>query len=150
MSNRIETWAMCVLLLGCIALAACQIVLRNLFSYSIFWADELIRMAVLWLAMIGAMVASSEGRHIAIGIVPRYFPKPWHRPASLTSMAFAAAVSGVLAWETLRFVADSYRYGDTALGDLPAWIFQSIMPVGFAVICLRFLRHTLLVIRDRA
>ena len=142
--GRLETVLLCCLLLGSIALAALQIVLRNVFSYSLFWADEAIRMAILWLAMIGAMVASGEGRHIAISIVPRYCPVPWHRPASIVSMGFAAIVSGLLAWQSLRFVADSWRYGDSVLGGLPAWAFQSIMPVGFTVICFRFLRRLLL------
>jgi TRAP-type C4-dicarboxylate transport system permease small subunit len=141
---------MSVLLLGSIGIAALQIVLRNVFSYSLFWADELIRMSILWLAMIGAMVAASESRHIAITIVPRYFPKSWHRPASILSMTFAAMVSGLLAWQSFRFVADSLRYGDTVLGELPAWAFQAIMPFGFAVICLRFLRHIIAEVGRRA
>ena len=139
--SRIETALMSVLLLGSIGLAAAQIVLRNLFSTSLFWADGLIRIAVLWLAMIGAMVASSAGRHIAIGIVPRYFPEVWHRPARVVSMCFGALVAGILAWQTTRFVLDSARFSDTVLGGLPAWPFQVIMPLGFAVICARFLRH---------
>jgi TRAP-type C4-dicarboxylate transport system permease small subunit len=55
--SRVETVLLSVLLLGCIGIAAAQIVLRNVFSYSLYWADEWIRLAVLWLAMIGAMAA---------------------------------------------------------------------------------------------
>jgi TRAP-type C4-dicarboxylate transport system permease small subunit len=138
---RVETGLMCVLLLGSILLAATQILLRNVFSFSLLWADELIRFGVLWLAMIGAMAASSEGRHLAIGIVPRYFPEAWHRPARVLAMLFAALISGVLAWQTFRFVRDTLRYGDTVLGGLPAWPFQLILPLGFGVMCLRFLRQ---------
>lgn len=146
---RFETSLLCVLLLGSIGLAAAQIVLRNFFSYSLFWADGLIRLAVLWLAMIGAIVASSEGRHLAIGIVPRYFPEVWHRPARAISMSFAALVSAVLAWQTARFVMDSLRFGDTVLGALPAWAFQVIMPFGFIVIGYRFGKHALAELRSR-
>jgi len=141
--GRIETALMCLLLLGSIGLAGTQIILRNVFSYSLFWADELIRMAILWLAVIGAMAASSAGRHIAIGIVPRYFPQAWHRPAAVLSMCFGAVVAAVLAYQTARFVRDSLLFGDTVLGGLPAWAFQLIMPVGFAIISLRFLRQAL-------
>jgi TRAP-type C4-dicarboxylate transport system permease small subunit len=147
--SRVETVLLSVLLLGCSGIAAAQIVLRNVFSYSLYWADEWIRLAVLWLAMIGAMAASSAGRHIAIGIVPRYFPKPWHRPAAVISMAFGAIVAGALAYQTFRFVADSRRYGDTVLGELPAWAFQLIMPFGFAVICFRLGRQALDELRPR-
>lgn len=139
MARRIETALMSFLLLGIIALASLQIVLRNVFSYALIWADELIRLAVLWLAVVGALAASREGRHLAIGIVPRYFPRVWHKPAAVIASAFASVVSAILAWHALRFVADSYRFGDTLLGNLPAWAFQLVMPVGFALIALQFL-----------
>lgn len=149
MLRNVETFLLCALLLLVIVLGAGQIVLRNAFSYSLFWADELIRLAVLWLAVLGAMVASSEGRHIAIGIVPRYFPKAWHRPAEVLSMLFATIVSALLTWQAFRFVADTKRFGDTVLGDLPAWPFQAIMPIGFALITVRFLAHAVHALRGR-
>jgi TRAP-type C4-dicarboxylate transport system permease small subunit len=142
MGRRIETALMSVLLLGIVVLASLQIVLRNVFSYALIWADDLIRIAVLWLAVIGALAASRDGRHIAIGIVPRYFPSAWHKPAAVIASAFATLISGILAWHAFRFVADSYRFEDTILGDLPAWAFQSVMPVGFTLISWQFLART--------
>lgn len=149
MGRRIETALMSVLLLGIVVLASLQIVLRNVFSYGLIWADDLIRLAVLWLAVVGALAASRDGRQIAIGIVPRYFPSAWHKPAALIASAFATVVSAVLAWQALRFVADSYRFGDTVLGDLPAWAFQLVMPVGFALIAWQFLARTWRTARQR-
>jgi len=139
MGRRIETALMSVLLLGVILLEALQILLRNFFSYSIYWADGFIRLCVLWLAVIGAVAASREGRHLAIGIVNRYFPKAWHRPAAVLSSSFAFVVSAILAWHATRFVLDTWRFDDSVLGNLPAWPFQAVMPVGFALISWRFL-----------
>jgi TRAP-type C4-dicarboxylate transport system permease small subunit len=150
MGRRIETALMSVLLLGIVMLAALQIVLRNVFSYGLIWADDLIRLAVLWLAVVGAVAASRDGRHIAIGIVPRYFPAAWHKPAAVVSAAFAAIVSAILAWHAFRFVADSYRFGDTVLGALPAWAFQLVMPVGFALISWQFAARTVRTLRRKA
>lgn len=150
MGRRIETALMSVLLLGIVGLAALQIVLRNFFSYALIWADDLIRIAVLWLAVIGAAAASRDGRHIAIGIVPRYFPTAWHKPAAVIASAFASIVSGILAWHAFRFVADSYRFADTVLGGMPAWAFQLVMPVGFALICWEFFARTIRTLRREA
>ena len=144
-----ETGLLSILLLGIVGLAVAQILLREVFLTSLFWADELIRLAVLWIAMIGSMVASREARHIAIGIVPRYFPKSWHRPSHFVAMAFAASISGALAWQSLRFVADERRFGETVLGDLPAWMFEIVMPLGFAVMAVRFLGHAAATLRNR-
>jgi TRAP-type C4-dicarboxylate transport system permease small subunit len=150
MGRRIETALMSVLLLGIVGLAALQIILRNFFSYALIWADDLIRIAVLWLAVIGAAAASRDGRHIAIGIVPRYFTTAWHKPAAVIASAFASLVSGILAWHAFRFVADSYRFGDTVLGAMPAWVLQLVMPVGFTVICWQFLARTIRTLRRGA
>ena len=146
---RVETILLCLLLLGIVALATLQIVLRNFFSYSLYWADELIRLAVLWLAMVGGVAASRNGRHIAIGIVERYFPRPWHRPAAIAAALFAALVTAALAWQGYRFVADAYAFGDTLLDGWPAWIFQSVIPIGFAIMSFRFARQALALARER-
>ena len=34
---------------------------------------------------------------------------------------------------------DSYAFGDTLFGGWPAWIFQLILPIGFAAIAWRYL-----------
>lgn len=150
MGRRIETALMSVLLLAIIALAALQILLRNFFSYSLYWADDVIRLGVLWLAVTGAVAASRESRHLAIGLVARYFPKVWHKPAAVVTGTFACAISAVLAWHSGRFVYDTFRFGDTLLGDLPAWPFQLVMPVGFALMSYHFFVRTFTSLRQRA
>lgn len=147
--SRIETLALSVLLLAIIVLAALQIVLRNFFSMSLFFADELIRIAVLWIAVIGGVAAARDGRHIAITIVPRYFPHAWHKPASVLACTFAAVISGTLMWHAFRFVADSRRFDDVILGDMPAWMFQAVMPIGFGLMCYHFVRHAIVLLRRR-
>jgi TRAP-type C4-dicarboxylate transport system permease small subunit len=47
-------------------------------------------------------------------------------------------VSGTLAWYAWTFVSDSREFGDTLLGDVPAWWLQSIMPVAFALMAWQF------------
>jgi TRAP-type C4-dicarboxylate transport system permease small subunit len=140
---RVETGLLCLLFLGIVVLATLQIVLRNFFSMSLFWADELISLAVLWLAMVGGVAASRDGRHLAIGIVERYFPRPWHRPAAITAALFASLVAAALAWQGYRFVDFSYSFGETVLDGWPAWPFQAVIPAGFGIMSYRFARQAL-------
>ena len=51
---------------------------------------------------------------------------------------FGAGVSAVLAWVSWSFVSDSREFGDTLLGDVPAWWLQAIMPVAFALMAWQF------------
>lgn len=147
--RRLETVLLCFLLFAIVVLAALQIVLRNFFSLSLFWADELIRLAVLWLAMIGGVAASRDGRHIAIGIVGRFCPPAWRQPAASAVALFAALVTAALAWQGYRFVSDSHAFGDTVLDGWPAWAFQSVIPVGFAIMSYRFAMHAFGHVRNR-
>lgn len=134
----VENALLCLLLGGLIVLASAQIVLRNVFSMGLPWADGAIRLTVLWLAVLGAVAASREGRHIAIDLLGRFLPKPLALAALVVANVFAALVSGALAYYAWIFVRDSREFGDTLLNGLPAWWFQAILPVGFAILCYRF------------
>jgi len=134
----IENLALVVILSGMILLASGQILLRNVFSGGFAWADEALRLMVLWVAMLGAVVASREDRHISIDVLARVLPDVIKRWAIALVNAFTAAVSFTLAWFSWEFVAESRMYEDQLLNDLPAWLFQSILPVAFFLIGYRY------------
>jgi TRAP-type C4-dicarboxylate transport system permease small subunit len=122
-----------------ILLGAAQIVLRNFFSIGFPWGDGLARLAVLWLGLLGALAASRDARHITMGALARWLPPRLRVAAGVGADGFGAAVSAVLAWYAWAFVSDSREFGDTLLGDVPAWWLQSIMPVAFALMAWQFL-----------
>lgn len=134
----IENLALVVILSGMILLASGQILLRNVFSGGFAWADEALRLMVLWVAMLGAVVASREDRHISIDVLARVLPDVIKRWTNALVNAFTAAVSYTLAWFSWEFVAESRMYEDQLLNDLPAWLFQSILPVAFFLIGYRY------------
>ena len=130
-----------IVLGGLILLGAAQIVLRNFFSISFAWGDGLARLAVLWLALLGALAASRDGRHITMGALARVLPPRLRIVAGVCADAFGAAVSAALAWASWSFVSGSREFGDTLLGDIPAWWLQAIMPVAFGLIAAQFILH---------
>lgn len=137
--RRIENALLVVGMVTLILLGAGQILLRNAFSIGIVWADGLTRLLVLWLALLGAVAASRDHKHIAIDIADRLLPPRLKLAAALVRYLFASAVCAVFAWYAWIFVRDSREFGDTLLGDLPAWWFQLILPVSFALIAYRYL-----------
>jgi TRAP-type C4-dicarboxylate transport system permease small subunit len=146
-ARSLETALIVVILSGLMLLGGAQIVLRNFFSTGFAWGDGLARLAVLWLGLLGALAASGDGRHIAIGAVTRWLPQRWQVAAGVCADAFAAAVSAALAWVSWAFVADSREFGDTLLADVPAWWLQSMMPVAFAFMAWRFVWQLVLRLR---
>jgi TRAP-type C4-dicarboxylate transport system permease small subunit len=137
-ARALETWLIVAVLGGLILLGAAQIVLRNFFSIGFAWSDGVARLAVLWLGLLGALAASRDGRHITMGALARWLPSGARLVAGLCADLFGAVVSGALAWFSWVFVSDAREFGDTLLGDVPAWWLQSIMPVAFALMAWRF------------
>lgn len=127
-----------ILLCALIVIAFGQIVLRNVFATGVAWADGSTQLLVLWIAVIGALAATSDSRHISINLANRLLPPAWHRRALVIVDVFAAGVAGAFTWQALRFVADSRDFGDVVLGGVPAWPVQAVLPVGFALITIRF------------
>jgi TRAP-type transport system small permease protein len=137
------TWAENALLISLLALmvvlAALQIVLRNFFDTSIYGADQLLRLLVLWVAFLGAVAASREGKHIHVDAIARWLPGRIRSAVAALTDLFTLSVCMVLAWQALRFMRDARASGEMAFGSLPVWVAESILPLAFTLIALRYL-----------
>lgn len=134
-----ETAFLAAILIVMIGLASAQVLLRGSFGSSFVWADEALRLLVLWATMVGAVAASRDNVHLRIDFLSRFLPPGGRRMAAVATSLFAATVSGILAWESLRFMNGSREFGDQVLGNWPAWPFQTVLPVAFALIAWRCL-----------
>ena len=141
LGRAVETWLIVLLLGGLIVFASAQIVLRNFFSIGFTFGDGLIRLTVLWLALLGALAASRDGRHVTMGAATRWLPQRLQTGAHVLADLFGALVSAAFGWYALQFVQDSREFGDLLLNDVPAWWFQAIMPVAFALMAIQFVAH---------
>ena len=135
----LENALLAAVLFAMIGLAAAQVVMRSAFGGGIAWADEALRLLVLWAAMLGAIAASRDNVHLRIDLLSRFLPGAWRRLAAVLVDLFAAGVSAVLAWYSWRFVAESREFGDQVLGNFPAWCVQAILPAAFVLITYRYL-----------
>lgn len=141
---RLEDSLLVALLLGMIGLAVTQILLRNGFDSGINWADGAVRTLVLWVAMVGSMIAARRRQHIRIDALLRYLPE---RPARLVlrlTDLITASICLAMAWYGLQLVRLEYADGFTAFGDVPAWLTESIIPFAFSVLGLRYLLQAFL------
>ena len=130
--------ALLVALLGVLLLlASTQILLRNLFDAGLTWADPLLRVLVLWLGLLGAMIASRSGNHITLDVLSGVLPPRGQSLARCATSLFTAGVAAVVAYHSGRFVALDFEAGATAFAGLPAWSFELILPLAFGVIAFR-------------
>jgi TRAP-type C4-dicarboxylate transport system permease small subunit len=136
--RKLEDALLVTLLLSMIGIATTQVLLRNFFDSGLYWGDSLVRVTVLWVALVGAMIASRNDSHIRIDLASRFLSgwvKPW---VARISNLFTCIVLILFTWGSYQFV--SYEFIDNAIafGDVPAWICESIMPVGGAVMAIRY------------
>ena len=138
-----EDAVLVLILTAMIFLAAIQIFLRNFLDMGFIWGDEMLRMLVLWLAVAGALAASRNDKHISIDVLNRFLPERLSLVIKVIVHLFTAVVCGVVAWHSLAFVQTSYEFEDVLLGNVPAWILQAVLPVGFGLIAWRYSLFTL-------
>ncbi len=141
---RLEDGILVALLTTMMTVAVAQILLRNFLGAGIIWGDVLVRVLVLWIGMVGAMVAARQNKHINIDLVMRYLPKRLALWVNVSVQLFAAGVCALAAFYSLVFVLAEYADGGRAFGSIPVWICEAIIPLAFAVMALRFFMMALI------
>ncbi|HEX6832018.1 MAG TPA: TRAP transporter small permease [Rudaea sp.] len=144
--GRIEDGLIALLVLVLVCLAGAQILLRNLFDTGLSWADPLLRTLVLWTGLLGALAAVRDDKHIALDVLQRFLSPRAQRIARVLTLGFAAVLCAAMAWYGWGLVrvdmAESAQVGAGSL--VPAWFPESILPIAFALMAIRFAVHAFL------
>ena len=136
--HKLEDTLLVSALLSMLIMAVIQIGLRNFFDSGIFWAESLLRILVLWIAILGGMIATRESNHISIDAISRFLAPPIRKVVMVFTNAFSALVCGVVAYHSFAFVHIEYLDQTIAFAEVPIWVCQGIIPFGFSVMSIRF------------
>lgn len=139
-----ETFILVSLLFLAIVIACSQIVLRNFFDSGIYWADSSLRIMVLWIAMIGAMFASRNKKHIRIDLLSHYLSFKMRTNIWRLTEFVTAIICGVVAYYSIEFIQAEYEDGLIAFANVPVWLCGIIIPITFTIMSLRYLVFSLL------
>lgn len=137
--HRLENAVLAILVLILVALAGAQIVMRNVFGGGFSWADPFLRTLVVWTAMLGALAAVRDDKHIAVDVFQRFLPHSAQRAARAVTLLFAAGLCAALAWYGWGLVSVDLDGGAKSDFGLPNWLLESILPIGFGLMAIRFL-----------
>ena len=141
---RMEDGILVALLTLMIGVAVAQILLRNFLGAGIIWGDVLVRVLVLWIGLVGAMVAARQNKHVHIDLIMRFLPARWAVFIKGIVQLFTAGICALAAIFSFVFVRTEYADGGLAFGSVPVWICESIIPLAFAVMALRYLMMSLM------
>lgn len=138
----IEDSILISLLLAMVLLAGFDILARLLFGGGVSWISPLLKIMVLWVGLLGALLATRTKEHIAIDIVGRLAPVYVKKTLAIITSLFSATVCLLVAWFSQEFVRFAWQFGDIAFARVPAWPLQLIIPICFFFMGLRFLLQT--------
>jgi TRAP-type C4-dicarboxylate transport system permease small subunit len=137
--NRVEDWFLILMLSTMVTVAVAQIVYRNLFDSGIVWADPLLRVLVLWVALSGAVIATRTNNHIRIDFFSRYLTRFAIPCLQRVVYAFCIFICALIAWHGARFVSMDYEVGTIAFSGVPSWTTELIIPIAFFLMAVRYL-----------
>lgn len=140
-------WVAIAALVLLVILVASAVVVRyfGLFGGSLHWTDEASRFTMIWLAMLGSVVALDRGAHLAVTLLPDALSPATKRAVMLASTFFSAAFVIVLAWKGWELSLRTMGQVSPALGVRMGYVYMAI-PVGatvmsFQLLALSFLRR---------
>lgn len=130
---------LCLLLAALILLACVQIILRTFFASGLIWVDPLLRYLVLWCGLLGAVSATGQDKHIALDITGNLIPTKIEPLITLITHLFCTLASGGLTWAGWLFLRSEIEFGGSGPLSLPLWFWNSIFPLAFGLITLKYL-----------
>jgi C4-dicarboxylate transporter DctM subunit len=128
-------------LLAIVLLPIIEVVGRALTGIGIPGSIDYVRHLTLWVAFLGAAIATRQQKHLALGFAA-FLKGRWRLAASVLAGSVATTVSLLLAWASFDMVNVDRGAATTFGGFMPQWVVETILPLGFALIGLRFFWHT--------
>lgn len=128
-------------LLAIVLLPIIEVVGRAVIGIGVPGSIDYVRHLTLWIAFLGAAVATREEKHLALGFAT-FLKGRWRRATSVLAGSVATTVALLLAWASLEMVNVDRGAATTFGGFMPQWVVEVIMPFGFAVIGLRLFWRT--------
>jgi TRAP-type C4-dicarboxylate transport system permease small subunit len=145
----LATLAIVLVLLAGLQIAARWQVIAQ-FLPNLTWADSVLKSLVLWLAMLGALAAARDDKHLGMDALLHVLGHTAKRLAKSAACLFAFAVSAYVAWWGYQYVLFERDSPSDVHSLFPSWMVVSIFPIAFAGMALRFLLHTINVWRKSA
>ena len=116
-----------------------EVIARYFFIKPTRWAAELSQMCLIWGSLLAMAWLLRQRSHIQVDAVVRLLPDAVVRVLDSLVMLIVILFSAVCGWFGFKIFHDSFVRGRTtgSLLDLPIWITELAVPVGFALLLLQ-------------
>lgn len=139
--DRFEEWVVILMLAAMTGLTFVQVVLRYVFNSGFTWALEMTTILFAVMIFVGISYGVRVGAHIGVDALVKIMPSRVRRVVSIAVVLACLAYAGIIISGSMDYVLKMKSVG-IELEDLPVpmWIARAVMPLGYALLTLRFLQ----------
>jgi len=128
----------CVAALGILLIAN---VFARTFFQSIYFAEEVSTFLVLLTTFTGVSYGVRKARHIRMGAFLDAMPPKMEKTFIIIISLISAIVMGIMTWASYEYLANAMGKGHmTPALRLPKWTFYVIIPIGFGLAGIQYIR----------
>ena len=133
-------FAACLMVLAG-AMLTYEVVARYFFIRPTIWAGELSQLCLIWGCMIGMPQLMKARQHITVSAITSLLQPGARKVAELCALACVLVFSTIVALYGWDIFHDSFQRGRTtgSLLDMPIWVVELAIPVGFALLAVQAL-----------
>ena len=126
-------WALVVVLLSLLGVIVLGVVMRAL-NEPLSWIDEGARYLMVWLALLGWILAARRRAHIRITVLLDRLPGVARRAAEVLIQASVALFGGLLVWHGVTLVERNWDLDTVSLPVSAAFLYLPLLPAGAALV----------------
>ena len=108
---------------------------RYLFSVAFGWVDEVQVFIMVWMAFLGAVVATWRGAHLRMDMLLKLMPLGLQKAVRFAELLVMVVASGLVVKESWHYAATMYSLDRVSdVGRIPMWIPHGGVALGFALV----------------
>jgi len=116
-------------------------VFARTFFQSIYFAEEVSKFLVMLTTFTGVSYGVRKARHIRMGAFLDAMPPKMEKTFLIIISFVSAVVMGILTWFSYKYLMNAMQMGHmTPALRVPKWTFYVIIPIGFGLACIQYIR----------
>ena len=118
-----------------------NVIARYVFSASLSFTEEFTTAMFVLLCMLGSAIAAKRGSHLGLGLFTGMMPDKVRRYVQCAGNLICAAFCAILGYQGIFMVITEYQLKQLTIAmQWPQWIYGSFIPIGAAVLVIRFVQ----------
>jgi len=114
------------------------------------WITQFNEYALLWITFLGTAWVLARGKHVSVDLLTGQLNQRAKKYFRLVHSIMGTAVCGILLWYGCSVTWGQFQRGvtDVQAVDMPKYLVLVVIPIGFFLLVLQFIRQFFVVMKD--